>query len=217
MRTLIITISLISLILCEDSCSSKTQSQCTSDSSCTWTGGKCSGDSGTTCSSVTVDTTCKTTTYTGTIKCQFTPAVPETCTGTISCAALNNEDKCGYATGCEWDGTGGTCSGSSSKTCADFASDSTKCEAVGCSHSDAVAAKCEGDGTCTSHTTSSSDCTGTTYSGSSTCTWTDPSCTSKNTDTNTNTNNNNNNNNDDNGVSFIKSSKVIFAIFALLF
>ena len=215
MRTLIITISLISLILCADSCSSKTQEQCTSDSSCTWTAGKCSGDSATTCSSVTVEATCKTTTYTGTgIKCQFTPAVAATCTGTINCASLNSAEKCGHATGCAWDETSTACSGTSTKTCADFASDGTKCAAVGCTYSEPVAAKCEGDATCNSHASSSSDCTGTTYSGSSTCTWTAPSCSTKNTN---NDPNNNDDDDDDSGVTFIKISKVIFAIFALLF
>ena len=211
MRTLIITISLISLILCADSCSSKTQEQCTSDSSCTWTAGKCSGDAATTCSSVTVQGTCTTTSYTGTIKCQFTPAVAAGCTGTINCASLNSAEKCGHATGCEWDSENSACSGTSTKTCADFASDGTKCAAVGCTYTASASAKCEGHSTCTSHTTSSSDCTGTIYSWSSTCTWTAPSCTS------INTNNNTNNNYDDNGVKINKISKVIFAIFALLF
>ena len=214
MRTLIITISLISLILCADSCSSKTQEQCTSDSSCTWTAGKCSGDSATTCSSVTVEATCKSTTYTGTgLNCQFTPAVAGGCTGTIkACADLDSSDKCAYAAGCSW-GTG--CTGTNTNTCADFASDGDKCAAVGCTFTESVAATCEGHSTCTSHTTSSSDCTGTTYSGSNTCTWTAPSCTTKNT--NNNNPNNNDDDNDDNGVTFIKISKVIFAIFALLF
>ena len=103
------------------------------------------------------------------------------------------------------------CSGISSKVWADFASDNDKCAAVGCSYSASVNAKCEGNNICSTHTTSSSDCTGTIYSWSSTCTWTAPSCTS------INTNNNTNNNYDDNGVKINKISKVIFVIFALLF
>ncbi len=53
MKKLIISITLISLILCEDSCSSKSESECTSDSNCKWTSAYCSGDKVDTCSSPT--------------------------------------------------------------------------------------------------------------------------------------------------------------------
>ena len=102
MKKFILTIILISLTFCDDDCSSKSESDCTSDSNCEWTSAKCSGDSGTTCSSVTVEATCKTTTYTGSSKaCVFTAAVEDACSGTIkACTEITDQTICGYNEGC---------------------------------------------------------------------------------------------------------------------
>ena len=206
MKKLVLTISLISLILCADDCTSKSESDCTSDSKCKWTAAKCSGDTGETCSAVKVEATCKQTQYPGATKaCSFTDAVVEACTGTVkSCAELDDSTKCGYVTGCSW-GTG--CTGTASSTCNDFTNEATKCPAVGCSYTAPVSAKCEGDDTCTSHTRDSGDCTGTTFtSAGGTCTWTAGSCSSSSSG-----------GSGDSGEKFVNVSKFILAVFALIF
>jgi hypothetical protein len=102
MKKLLLTISLISLILCADDCTSKSESDCTSDSKCKWIAAKCSGDTGETCSALKVEATCKQTQYPGgSTPCSFTDAVEEACTGTVkSCSELDDSTKCGYVDGC---------------------------------------------------------------------------------------------------------------------
>ena len=206
MKKLLLTISLISLILCADDCTSKSESDCTSDSKCKWTAAKCSGDTGETCSAVKVEATCKQTEYPGAkTPCSFTDAVVEACTGTVKpCTELDSETKCGYVEGCSWSST--TCGGTGTSTCNDL-KDATKCPAVGCSYTVPVSAKCEGDETCTSHTTNSGDCTGTTFtSAGGTCTWTAGSCSSSSSG-----------GSGDSGEKFVNVSKFILAVFALIF
>ena len=205
MKKLVLTISLISLILCADDCISKSESDCTSDSKCKWTAAKCSGDTGETCSAVKVEGTCTQTQYSGATKaCSFTAAVEEACTGTIkSCSQLDTQTKCEYVEGCSWSES---CGNTHSKTCNDF-KDATKCPAVGCTYTAPASAKCEGDGTCTSHTRDSSDCTGTTFtSAGGTCTWTAGSCSSSSSG-----------GSGDSGEKFVNVSKFILAVFALIF
>lgn len=203
MKKTLILICLISLSLNADDCTSKSESDCNSDSKCKWTSPKCAGDSGTTCSSVTSQETCGTTTYTDSLPCVFTPAVPS-CSGTVGACASFNETFCGSVAGCTYESS--TCSGTATLTCASI-SDATLCRDAGCTYS-AGTATCRGEGsTCDSHTTNENDCTGTNYTTSETCSWNSGSCSA-------NGNGNGDGNGDGNGSLFLKLS---FSFFAILF
>ena len=124
---ILITISLLSIIKNADTCTSyTTQDTCKAGTNCEWKAtGKCKGDSGTTCSSVTVQATCPTTQYTGTVNCVYTA---ESSTGTCTGQATNTEETCsgstkaGCAAGCTWTpSTAASCSGNSVCTSTDKA------------------------------------------------------------------------------------------------
>ena len=107
-------------------------------------------------------------------------------------------------------GTG--CTGDHTKTCNDF-KDVTQSPAVGCSYTAPVNAKCEGDGTCTSHIRDSGDCTGTTFtSAGGNCTWTAGSCSSSSSGSSGSSGGSG-----DSGEKFVDVSKFILAVFALIF
>ena len=59
------------------------------------------------------------------------------------------------------------------KTCVNFASESAIYTSVGCSYSAPITVQYNGDITFCCHITNSADYTWITYSGSSTCIWTD--------------------------------------------
>ena len=203
MKKTLILICLISLSLNADDCTSKSESDCKSDSKCKWTSPKCSGDSGSTCSSVTSEGTCGSTTYSDSLPCVFTPAVPS-CSGTVGACSTFNEGVCGAVAGCSYEST---CSGTATVTC-DSITDATLCSNAGCTYS-AGTATCRGEGnTCDSHITDEADCTGTSYTTSETCSWTSGSCSA---------NGNGDGNGDGNGNLFLKLSFSFFAILINLF
>ena len=150
---ILITISLLSIIKNADTCTSyTTQETCNKGTNCEWKAtGKCKGDSGTTCSSVTVQGTCPTTEYTGTINCVYTA---ESSDGTCSKPADAATDL--------------TCSGTTKAGCA-----------AGCTWTPSTAASCSGNSVCTSKASSQATCEGTTYSGSASCVWEVGTCATK--------------------------------------
>jgi len=149
---ILITISLLSIIKNADTCTSyTTQDTCNKGTNCEWKAtGKCKGDSGTTCSSVTVQGTCPTTEYTGTINCVYTA---ESSTGkcaktdSSSSAECDAQTKAGCGTGCTWTPT--------------------------------KEASCGPDSSCTNKAGSQSTCEKATYSGSANCVWEVGTCGNK--------------------------------------
>lgn len=123
-KNVLITISLLLIIIKAqetDTCKSlTTKENCNKDENCEWTEGKCTGDSGTTCSSVKSSSTCPTTTYIAstTKPCTFTPESAEgTCTkpegaaDTLECSTTASS-KADCAEGCTWTPTdAATCTG----------------------------------------------------------------------------------------------------------
>jgi len=113
-KNVLIIISLLLIIIKAqetDACKSlTTKDTCDKGDNCEWTVGKCTGDSGTTCSSVISSTTCPTTTYPASTPtpCTFTPESAEgTCTkpagadSELQCSdEAESKDDC--ATGCTW-------------------------------------------------------------------------------------------------------------------
>ena len=159
---ILITISLLSIIKNADTCTSyTTQETCNKGTNCEWKAtGKCKGDSGTTCSSVTVQGNCGTTSYTSSsLNCAYTP---ESSTGTCSGDATNQ---------------GETCSGTTKAGCA-----------AGCTWAPQTQASCSGNSVCTNKASSQATCEGTTYSGSANCVWEVGTCATKATNNNNNNN-----------------------------
>ena len=114
-KNILITISLLLIIIKAqetDACKSlTTEDTCNKGDNCEWKKGKCTGDSGTTCSSVISSTTCPTTTYPAstTTKCTFTAesatgscAKSKDATGDPDCSTQETKDDCNGETGCTW-------------------------------------------------------------------------------------------------------------------
>ena len=184
---ILITISLLSIIKNADTCTTyTTEATCNKGTNCEWKAtGKCKGDSGTTCSSVTVQETCPNTQYTGTINCVYTA---ESSTG--ACAAVTGAT------------TSPTCNGNTRSTC----------EAINeCEWTPQTPASCGPNNACTSKAGSQSTCEGSTYSGNANCVWEVGTCATKAT----NNNNNNNNDGDDDSSFGLKLSGLIYFILAL--
>jgi len=124
---ILITISLLSIIKNADTCTSyTTQETCNKGTNCEWKAtGKCKGDSGTTCSSVTVQGTCGTTSYTSSsINCEYTP---ESSAGTCSGQDCTATTKAECSSPCTWTPqTAASCSGNS--VCTSKASSQATCE-----------------------------------------------------------------------------------------
>ena len=130
-KNVLITISLLLIIIKAqetDACKSlTTEDSCTKGNNCEWKTGKCTGDSGTTCSSVTSSSTCETTTYPAstTTKCTFTAesatgscAKSKDATGDPDCSTPTTKDDCNGVTGCTWTPTtAASCTGH--KNCED--------------------------------------------------------------------------------------------------
>ena len=156
---ILITISLLSIIKNADTCTSyTTQDTCNKGTNCEWKAtGKCKGDSGTTCSSVTVQATCPNTQYSGTINCVYSEE--EGSTGTCTKPAGAAESL--------------TCTGTTKTGCAD-----------GCTFTPDTVAKCTGHSDCTSKNSNKATCEGTTYTGSASCVWEAGTCATKATNNN---------------------------------
>ncbi len=148
-----ILLSLIIYSYCADStCSTlTTESTCTANTACQWNAAKCSGGTGTTCSSKTVEADCEAEEYSGTLNCEFTA---ESAGGT-----------CAKAEGKEADCSGGSASRSA-------------CEAIAnCEWTPTTAAKCEGHTDCTGvKNPTQTTCEAVTYTGTANCEWGEPAC-----------------------------------------
>ncbi len=154
---ILITISLLSIIKNADTCTAyTTQDLCNKGTNCEWKAtGKCKGDSGTTCSSVTSSTTCPTTQYSGTINCVYTAESSDgTCTKPANAGEI-------------------TCSGTTKAGCAE-----------GCTWTPSSAASCGPNDSCTSKVSSQATCEGATYTGSANCVWEVGTCATKATNNN---------------------------------
>ena len=149
----LILLSLIIYSYCADStCSTlTTESTCTANTACQWNAAKCSGGTGTTCSSQTVEADCEAEEYSGTINCEFTAESA----GGACAAAASTEAVC----------TGGSASRSA---CEDI---------TNCVWTPTDAAKCEGHADCLAvKNPTQTTCEAVTYSGTANCEWGDAAC-----------------------------------------
>lgn len=174
MKKIIISLILISLILCDDTCTTKSETECNSDSTCEWKSAYCSGGTDTTCTSITVESTCGTTQYTVSKNCVFTAEVPSSCTGTPTLCTAKAVAACTEIAGCSANSGGTACEA----TCSSQASSDTNCEALGCTFTQGSNAKCEGD-TETCGNKGSSNCASTQYNEKINCSWNSASCVAK--------------------------------------
>ena len=149
----LILLSFIIYSYCADStCSTlKTESTCTANTACQWNAAKCSGGTGTTCSSKTVEADCEAEEYSGTINCEFTDE--------------SEEGQCAQAEG-------------KTKDCSGGAASKTACVAISdCAWTPTDPAACEGHADCEKvKNPTQTTCEAVTYSGTANCKWSVAAC-----------------------------------------